>query len=75
MPMPSSGGPHPGAAREVLFEIQAVGRFLRITAIDPLTGTEVVAVGPTGGEEALRLVAMQKLARALDRKRGGSVGC
>jgi len=54
---------------EVLFEMQYVGRVVRVTAIDPMTGIEVVSVGDAErGVEALKRVAARKLMYVLRRR-------
>ncbi|MGE5477499.1 MAG: DUF6898 family protein [Bacteroidales bacterium] len=59
------------AAREVLFEMRRVGAYVKVTAIDAETGTEVSIVGtPTAGEAALRLTAQRKLEYVLNKKAG-----
>jgi hypothetical protein len=64
------------AEDEVLFEWQQVGGTLRVAAIDPATGVEVVVFGPaSAGAAALRRLAARKLAFRLartceDRARG-----
>ena len=56
---------------EVLFEFAKVGKYLRINAIDPKTGTEVTMMGdPKQGQELLKRIGMQKLAYVLAKKRG-----
>ncbi len=48
--------------REVLFEFHHVGSYVRVTAIDPRSNTEITMVGdPTVGEEALKQTAIRKL--------------
>ena len=48
--------------QEVLFEFRPVGRFVRVAAIDPITGIEVTMVGDaTYGEEMLKRIAVRKL--------------
>ncbi|SDG91461.1 DUF6898 family protein [Roseospirillum parvum] len=67
---------HPGyspTGRQVLFEFVYQGAYVKVSAIDPETGTEVSIVGdPTRGREALKWVAANKLAYVL--KRGGAKG-
>jgi hypothetical protein len=47
---------------EVYFEIIAVGRSLKVTAIDAATGVEVVVIGPATASHAdLRQLALRKL--------------
>ncbi len=52
---------------EVLFEFTRVGAQLRVSAIDPRTGTEVVIVAPANAPRSqIQKVAMAKLRRKLD---------
>lgn len=54
---------------EILFEFRAVGRMIRVSAIDPATGTEVVVVGPAGaGDAGLKHVAERKLVYVLENR-------
>lgn len=47
---------------EVLLEFTRVGHAVKVCAVDPKTGTEVVIQGPvTVGEETLRRTAISKL--------------
>jgi hypothetical protein len=56
--------------REILYEFTAQGRFVKVTAMDPETLTEVVLVGdPSRGEEALMDAAKRKLQYVLKRDR------
>lgn len=49
---------------EVLFEWRTVGDAVRLAAIDPSSGIEVVVFGPAGaGAAALRSLAKRKLYR------------
>ena len=46
----------------VILEFLHVGRYVKVSAIDTKTGTEVSIVGdPTQGEAALQRVAIRKL--------------
>lgn len=55
--------------REVLFEFAQVGKYLRVNAIDPDTGTEVTMIGdPKQGEAVLKRLAIQKLVYVMDKK-------
>lgn len=55
---------------EVLFEFQKVGRVIRVSAIDPLTNTEVSSPAPPGyGEELMKRLALRKLKYVLRKKR------
>ena len=48
--------------REVLFEMKKVGNYMRITAIDPVSGTEVISIGdPSVDIEMLKDMAARKL--------------
>jgi len=48
--------------REIIFEFVHVGAAVKVTAVDPATGTEATIVGdPAAGEAALRRLARQKL--------------
>ncbi len=56
--------------REVLFEFRRVGKFLKVTAIDPDTNTEVSMVGnPRYSEEMLKRVAARKLFYVIAKRR------
>jgi len=56
--------------REVLCEFRQVGRYLRINAIDPVSGVEVTMMGdPKAGTEELKTLAVRKLAYVLKKKR------
>lgn len=46
----------------VYFEMREVGNYVRVSAIDPITNTEVhIAGDPTAGQEALKRIAIKKL--------------
>lgn len=48
--------------REVLFEFQQVSNMLRITAIDPVSGIEVITIGdPAVERRTLERIATRKL--------------
>jgi len=54
---------------EVLFEMQYVGRVVRVTAIDPATGVEVISVGDAERSVAeLKRLAARKLMYVLKRR-------
>lgn len=56
--------------REVLFEITVIGPYKKVTAIDPLTGTEVSVQGPkTAMQRDLQDLAVKKLKRAIERQK------
>lgn len=47
---------------EVLFEFRRIGNSVKVSAIEPITNTEVSIVGPvTAGEHALKVAAIRKL--------------
>lgn len=51
--------PKPG---EVYFEFTAIGRSVKVSAIDAATGTEVSVTGPSSAAQAdLQRLALQKL--------------
>jgi hypothetical protein len=55
---------------EILFEMRYVGRVVRVSAIDPATGTEVVSVGDAERSiAALKRIAARKLLYVLKRRR------
>jgi hypothetical protein len=61
--------------REVLYEFRRVGRYLRVVAIDPVTGTEVIMMGdPKAGTTELKRLAMRKLAYVIDKRRREAAG-
>ena len=56
--------------REVLFEFRRVGRFLKVTAIDPDTNTEVSMVGnPRYSQQMLKRNATRKLVYVIAKRR------
>ena len=62
----------------VIFEFIAIGSYVKVSAVDTRTGTEVSIVGdPRRGEAALRRVALRKLEntmrKAADKGGGGVV--
>jgi 2-keto-3-deoxy-L-rhamnonate aldolase RhmA len=57
-------------AREVLLQFEQVGGFVKVTAIDPLTGVEAAIIGPAGAPEAaLGDAARRRLDYVLGRRR------
>ena len=62
-----------GEEREVIFEFIRVGGAVKVTAVDPATGTEAIIVGdPAAGEPALKRLARQKLDYVLAKGRPAS---
>ena len=56
--------------RDVIFEFFRVGHAVKVSAIDPASGTEVSIVGdPKVGEAALMRLAQQKLEYVLARRK------
>ena len=56
--------------REVLFEIRQVGNLLRVTAIDPGSGTEVITIGdPQADRSTLERIAARKLKYVIAKRR------
>ena len=48
--------------RQVLFEFVRVGAYMKVSAIDTLTNTEVSIVGPpSAGEAMLKATVLKKL--------------
>ncbi len=57
---------------DVIIEFYQVGAFVKVSAVDTATLTEVSIVGdPARGEEALKRAALQKLEYVLERRRKG----
>ncbi len=60
---------------EVIIEFHRVGAYVKVSAIDPVTYTEVSIVGdPAASEERLTRTAVRKLERALSRAQGRHPG-
>jgi hypothetical protein len=70
MPAANTGGTcNPPPVSEILFEMQYIGRVVRVTAIDPATGTEVISVGDAERSvAALKRLAARKLMYVLKRR-------
>ncbi|NVJ92121.1 MAG: hypothetical protein HWE34_10720 [Methylocystaceae bacterium] len=55
---------------QVFFETRKYGKYLRVSAIDPISNTEAVSTGPiTLGEEALKHAAKMKLEYILTKQK------
>ena len=55
--------------REVILEFHQVGNFMKVSAVDPQTLTEVSIVGdPAASEASLKRAAIKKLEFVLERK-------
>jgi len=60
---------------EVWFEVKRVGNIMRVTAIDPRTGTEVITIAdPKRGDHAIKLLAARKLAYVIEKNRKKHLG-
>jgi hypothetical protein len=63
----------PGGGREVLLEFQVQGAFVKVTAIDPLSGVEATIMGPvTAPRSTLETAAMRKLDFLRAKQSGGT---
>ena len=59
---------------EVLFEFVVQGKFVKVMAVDPVSGTEVSIVGDSrASQSTLERVATKKLIMVLKRKRGEDI--
>lgn len=59
------------ALNEILFEFVQQGRYVKVTAIEPITNTEVSVVGDSGASpDTLKRVALNKLRYVLTRAQG-----
>ena len=57
------------ARQEILIEFRWVGAYVKVSAVDPVTLTEVAIVGdPARGEAALKQAAVRKLEYVMSRK-------
>ena len=53
---------------QVIFEFVRVGSYVKVVAVDPVTGTEATIVGnPMSGEAMLKRTAVQKLKYVMDK--------
>lgn len=58
--------------REVYFEFRRIGSYMRVSAIDSVTGTEVTIAGdPKAGEAMLKQTALRKLQYVMAKKQQG----
>lgn len=56
---------------EVLFEVRQVGNAVKVSAVDPVTNTEVCVVGPvTASPYSLKMNAVRKLRMVLRKNAG-----
>ncbi len=55
---------------EVLFEFRRIGNSVKVSAIDPLSNTEISIVGAANaGEQVLKMAAIRRLQYVLARRR------
>lgn len=55
---------------EVLIEFRPQGKYVRVAAIDPISGTEVTMVGDARqNEEVLKKIAVRKLFYVMEKQR------
>ena len=55
--------------RQIYFEMQRVGKYVRVVAIDSVTATEVIMVGdPAQSTATLKRLAARKLEYVLEKK-------
>ena len=60
---------------EVLIEMQPQGRYMRVTAIDPRTGIEVISIcDATYSETMIKRLAARKLKYVLRKRRAQILG-
>ena len=59
----------------VYFEMREVGKYVRVSAIDPITNTEVHIAGDrTASQEALKRIALNKLRYVIAKNSSGDDG-
>lgn len=57
--------------REVIFEFRRVGAYMKVSAVDPITYTEVHIMGPADAtKDVLEGVALRKLQHVLNKRPG-----
>ena len=57
---------------EILFEFRQIGNYVKVSAIDPVTNTEVAIVGSARmSKQALQASALRKLRYVLEKNRAG----
>ncbi len=67
-------GPRQGQYYEYLVEFLAVGRYVKVSAIDPVTNTEVAMTGPSDyNRDLLARHAIRKLEYVLRKRFGDAV--
>ena len=59
----------------VIFEFVSIGSYVKVSAVDTRTGTEVSIVGdPRRGESTLRRIALRKLENVMRKNKDGGPG-
>ena len=62
-------------SREIIFEFQRVGGYVKVSAVDTLTSAEVSIVGPpSAGQVQLERLAAKKLEYVLRKRAAGQPG-
>ncbi len=57
--------------REVIFEFRRIGAYMKVSAVDPITYTEVHIMGPVNAsKDVLEGVALRKLQHVLKKQLG-----
>jgi hypothetical protein len=65
----------PSDEHGVIYEMIAIGRYVKVTAVDTRSGIEATIVGdPRRGEKGLRDAAARKLRYVLEKKAGEGPG-
>jgi hypothetical protein len=60
---------------EILFEFRQVGEYIKVSAVDPVTNTEVAIVGSARmNKEALKATALRKLRYVIAKNRAAAGG-
>jgi len=60
---------------DVLFEMKRVGNVMRVTAIDPRSGTEVISVvDPRCGMHTIKTLAAKKLIYVIEKNKKKILG-
>ncbi len=68
-------GPQKGQGTEVIFEFRQIGDYVKVSAIEPITNTEVSIVGAARADKsALKASALQKLRYVMQRNAAGKGG-
>ncbi len=64
-----------GGKTEIIFEFRQIGDYVKVSAIEPITNTEVSIVGAARADKAaLKASALQKLRYVLQKNAAGKPG-